>query len=107
MVSNGPMPPEAKSRLPESSASFIARAAGELHPLGLEIDAGRRRMLFQELLLLHDGERQIGNAELLGDADGGLRFGLTGNDGERDRGGQPHEQLRAPNALLHESLPLF
>ena len=69
MVSSGPTPPDAKSRLPEMMASFIG-APHERHPFGLEVEAEPLAVLLQELVLLHDGERQVGDAQLLGDAHG-------------------------------------
>jgi hypothetical protein len=50
------------------------RAARELDPLDLGVDARRLGVLLDELLLLRHVEQQVDDAELLGDAD--LPFGV-------------------------------
>src|SRR5579864_1828242 len=79
MVSKGPTPPEAKSRLPDNSASFIALPA-EPRPGHLEVAEPRlARRLLQQMLMPHHRERQIADAELLGDPH--LRYFRAGGDG--------------------------
>ncbi len=60
-------------------------------------------MLLEQLPLLHDGERQVGDAELLGEADGlGLREGRPGAEqhpSECDGGG--HDADRPDPVLAH------
>ena len=81
------------------------RAAGELHPVGLKVEAELLAMLLEELLLLHDGERQVADAELLREADLGLRLGAGRKQhrGERRAGRRIARQVLEPKR--HPSLP--
>ena len=56
------------SSVPGNQRLVHRRAARELHPFGLEVEAELLALRLEQALLLDDGERQIGDAELLGEA---------------------------------------
>jgi hypothetical protein len=78
-----------------------ARATAEPHPLSLEIEAASPPMLFQDLLVLHNGEGQISNTELLADTHDGLRFGHGDDENERARGAHHRYPTSDETSLTH------
>ena len=60
------------------------RAAGEAHPFGGKIEPEFLAFGFEQLLLRHDRQRQVGNAVLRGDAHD-ARLGIGGVGGEQRR----------------------
>ena len=75
------------------------RAAGELGPVDLDIEAFLLTVFFDEVLVAHHVEQQVDDAELLGDAN--LTFSLRHRRGDEaagqqadtqaERGGQPRK----------------
>src|SRR5260370_4266386 len=63
----GTDPARSEIEIPGNQRLVHRRSAGELHPFGLDIEAERLALLFEQMLLLHDRQRHVGNAELAGD----------------------------------------